>query len=179
MELINTSIQGVYGIKHNKIHDARGYFVKTFSLDIFNEKKINFKFEESFYTTSHKNVFRGLHFQLPPYQIAKVVFIISGRVTDFIVDLRKDSSTYGCVEVIDLCTAGTHGVFIPEGCAHGFLSLEDNSTLMYHQSKKFNPTHDAGIHYSIIEKIKTQASSLIISDRDKSLIQFKDFKSNF
>ena len=92
--IIPTSIEGVYIVENFNAFDERGLFVKTFNTDFLNQKGIDFQINESYYSISNKNVIRGMHFQLPPDDHQKLVYVIAGSVIDVILDLRKHSKTY-------------------------------------------------------------------------------------
>src|SRR6478609_6559759 len=90
-----SKIPGCFVIFFNKMNDNRGSFTKTFHTDVFRELGLNFNFSEEYFSSSHKNVFRGLHFQVPPKAIDKIIFCATGAITDYVIDLRKGSPTFG------------------------------------------------------------------------------------
>src|SRR6201992_1380776 len=107
--------------------DARGSFVKTFHESTLAAAGIHFTLRESYFSLSKKDVIRGMHFQLPPHQHSKIVFCPQGAILDVIVDLRKDSATYGHHCATELSGENHKAYFIPEGFAHGFKSLTDDA----------------------------------------------------
>ena len=139
---------------------------------------LNFEILEVYYSTSQKNVIRGMHLQLPPYDHTKVVFCSKGSVLDVLVDLRKKEPTYGLVSSVELSGANALQVFVPRGVAHGFLSIEDGSILTYLTSSVHIPSHDSGIRWDSFG-FNWGVSQEIVSDRDKSLERFKEFESPF
>lgn len=178
MNFVETKIKGVFTIEANPFEDERGIFVKIFNRDEFRKQSLNVTFKESFYSTSKKGVIRGMHFHLPPKDHAKLIYVTSGAILDVVLDLRKGSPTFGKHASVELSAENKKMIFIPTGCAHGFLSLKDGSCTVYLQSSTYSKKHDAGIIYNSFEmdwKIKKP----IISQRDLSFVAFKDFKSPF
>jgi len=158
--------------------DARGTFVKAFHDDALAQAGIHFTLRESYFSFSHKDVIRGMHFQLPPHQHSKVVFCPQGAILDVIVDLRKESPTYGQYYAAELSAMNHKACFIPEGFAHGFKSLTDNAMTYYLVSSVYNGPHDTGIRYDSIG-FDWQVASPILSARDLSFGTLADFKSPF
>src|SRR3989344_3304938 len=95
MTFIKTKLGGVYTIKPNVFNDARGQFIKTYHKDTFQESQIDLDIREMYYSISHKNVIRGMHFQTPPEDHAKLIYVTRGRIIDVILDIRSGSPTYG------------------------------------------------------------------------------------
>ena len=158
--------------------DLRGSFVKNYEISEFAEEGIDFKCNESFISSSGKNVIRGLHFQTHAPQ-AKVVGVISGKVFDVIVDLRKDSPTYKKWAGIYLSNENRNSLLIPRGCAHGFLSLSENSMVSYLCDGLYDKDTDTGIVYNDpdinIEWPIMDIRNAVLSKRDLGLMSFKDF----
>ena len=178
MILKETTIGGAYIIEPDVFIDERGTFVKAFAEKAFLEKGVAVKFEENFYSISKKNTVRGMHFQKAPKNMAKVVYVTSGSILDVILDIRKDSPTYGHYFSIVLSGENHLAMYVPSGCAHGFLSTEDNSCTIYLQEKAHAPDHEYGIN-AFSFGMDWGAIDPIISDKDKNLTQFKDFESPF
>jgi len=170
--------KGCFEIIPKVFKDNRGCFVKTFHEHIFLDSGIDFIAKEEFYSTSKKNVFRGLHFQLPPAAHNKLVYCAKGQVLDFLVDLRKKSSSYGKSLSIDLSEDNGRILYIPVGIAHGFLSLSDDSLMVYKTDHVYSPEADTGILWSTCN-LALPSQDLIISDRDQKLESLSDFKSPF
>lgn len=173
-----TDFKDVYIINSFFSEDNRGNFVKCFEKRIFEENGISFDCNEIFLSRSTKFVIRGLHFQTVKPQ-AKVVGVIAGKVFDVVVDLRKNSQTYGKWRGYYLSEENRNCLYIPKGCAHGFLSLSDNSTLMYFCDSSYDFSSDTGIYFNDsdiqIEWPLMDLSDAVISLRDKKLISFKEF----
>lgn len=166
MDFINTKIDGVVLIKNNRISDIRGGFLKIFNKEIFLNDKIDFHIQESYYSISNKDVIRGMHFQLPPYEHEKMVNVIRGSIVDVILDLRSNSKTYKKYINVELSQENNMGVFIPKGCAHGFKSLEDNTVALYNVSTCYNSIADSGVRYDSFG-MEWGVENPIVSDRDK------------
>ena len=158
--------------------DVRGSFVKTFNDTLFQSLGIHFNLKESYFSVSAKDVIRGMHFQLPPHQHAKIVFCPVGAILDVALDLRKHSPTYGqCFSQI--LSAENHKAFyIPEGFAHGFKALTNDALTYYLVSSEYDKESDAGIAFNSFG-FEWDCASPIMSDRDKNFIALQDFKSPF
>src|ERR1035437_6763131 len=144
MTIIQQPFPGTFLIQPKVFADNRGDFVKTFHEPLFLELGIQFMPVEEFFSTSHKNVLRGMHFQMPPHDHDKLVYCIRGRVLDVLVDLRKTSPCFRRCASAELSAVNHHLSFIPKGVAHGFLSLDDDSLMVYKTSTFHAPEHDAG-----------------------------------
>ncbi len=178
MEIINTSIINAFIIKPKIFKDERGIFVKTFHKDIFKQYGLTGDFKESFYSTSKKNVIRGMHFQIPPHDHVKIVYVTKGSILDVILDIRVGSPTYGKYVVQELSAENGFIVYIPKGCAHGFLSLEDDSCVIYLHSTTYEAECDTGIRYDSFG-LDWGVNKPTISKRDQNLIEFESFDSPF
>ena len=149
MEFISTTLEGLYVIKHNILSDDRGLFARTFCKSEFD--KIGFKkefvqFNHSFNLA--KGTLRGMHFQKKPFCESKLIRCVHGSVYDVAVDVRKNSPTFLKHFAVELSSSNFLSILIPEGFAHGFQTLEDNTSLIYHHTQFYNPEADAGIKYN-------------------------------
>lgn len=158
--------------------DARGGFTKFYNEDKFRAAGINFSIKEIYYSVSEKNVIRGMHFQLPPYDYDKLVHVVSGRVMDVVVDLRKGSSSYGKYVTIQLEGHSKRAVYIPRGFAHGFKTLEDGTVMQYCVGSVYNREADSGIRYDSIG-LDWECEEAIVSDRDKRFVTLAEFQTPF
>lgn len=158
--------------------DERGSFTKLFHSGLFLQGELNVEIQEVYYSVSQKDVIRGLHFQLPPSEHEKIVHVISGKVIDVIVDLRKNSSTYKEYITIDLNGEQKKAVYIPKGFAHGFKSMEDGTIMQYCVSKVYDAEADSGIRYDSIG-FNWKTDTPILSERDKSFVSLEMFESPF
>ena len=161
-----------------KSADTRGTFVKTFHETMLKENGINFTLRESYYSFSKKDVIRGMHFQLPPFDHCKIVFCPQGAILDVIIDLRKDSATYKQYFTQVLSDENHEALYIPEGFAHGFKSLTDDSLTYYLVSTEYSKPHDTGIRYNTIG-LDWEVDQPILSERDLSFIGLDEFESPF
>lgn len=178
MHIEELNIPGCFQITPKIFKDNRGSFVKTFHAEILIQYGLNIELKEEFYSISKKNVFRGLHFQLPPAAHNKLVYCARGEVKDFLVDLRKKSDSYGKSLAINLSEDNGRILYIPIGVAHGFLSLSENSLMVYKTDYVYSPEEDSGILWSSCD-LAMPIQNLIISDRDQSFESILEFKSPF
>lgn len=181
MEFIQTSLKGAYIIKPKVFQDERGFFVESYSEKVFAENGIDAKFVQDNHSLSvKKGVLRGLHFQLPPNEQAKLVRVTRGKVLDVIVDIRKNSPTYGKWEGVELSSDNFQILFIPRGFAHAFLTLEDNTEFMYKVDNFYAPESDSGLIWNDPDiAIDWPINDPILSEKDAKLQKFKDFNSPF
>lgn len=156
--------------------DRRGSFTKPFSPALLQAAGVEFDLAEVYWSRSVAGTIRGLHFQLPPTAVAKIVFATSGHVTDAVVDLRRDSPTYGEHATFDL-TPSSGAVLVPVGCAHGFEALEE-SVLCYLQDRSFDPATDTGVRWDSAG-IAWSSEAPVLSDRDTGFPCLADFDSPF
>ena len=167
-----------YVIDLPAFYDDRGSFVKTFHETTLAEHGIQFQLKESYFSLSKKDVIRGMHFQTPPHHHAKIVFCPQGAILDVIVDLRKQSPTYGQYFAQELSAENHKAYYIPEGFAHGFKSLTDNAITYYLVSSEYSQEHDTGILYNSFG-FNWGVENPVISVRDLSFIALADFDSPF
>lgn len=177
MKIQPTTIPGCFEIIPDIFTDERGSFVKTFHRDFFVEQSLEVDWREAYSSTSSKRVLRGLHFQLPPHDHAKLVYCISGEVMDVVLDMRVGSPAYGAHAIFQLNSTTAHMVYIPKGCAHGFYTLSEQATVMYKVSSVYAPNHDAGLLWNSVG-IQWPDLEPVMSDRDKRLPAFVDFTTN-
>ena len=178
MQFEKTPIPGLILIKPNLFEDQRGTFVKIFSRKIFEQQGLCPDLKESYYSISEKDVIRGMHFQIPPYDHEKLVYVPSGDVLDVVVDIRKGSSAYGKYFVQRVNDRNGRILFIPKGCAHGFRALEPGTNVTYFQTTPHAPNHDGGIRYDSFG-MEWNVKNPILSERDKKLPSLSSFKTPF
>jgi dTDP-4-dehydrorhamnose 3,5-epimerase/CDP-3, 6-dideoxy-D-glycero-D-glycero-4-hexulose-5-epimerase len=178
MKIENTFIKELKVLRPDKIHDARGFFIKTFNEVWFKTNDLVSDFKENYFSVSHKNVIRGMHFQLPPAAHTKLVFLNSGSVIDVVLDLRKNSATFGKHFSINISMDAPAIMYIPVGCAHGFLSLEDNTIVSYLQTSVYDNQFDEGVKWNSFG-MNWIINNPIISLRDNAFKDFKNFNSPF
>lgn len=177
-EFHETSLPGVFILTPGVFKDNRGVFVKTFHREAFLARGLEADFAEQFYSISRRGVLRGLHFQLPPHHHAKLVTCLNGTVLDAVVDLRTDSPCFGQHVTVTLSRRNARMIYIPRGCAHGFLSLTNNSLLLYNQTSVHAPHADAGIRWDSAN-ITWPLDSPVTSIRDAGFPGLADFISPF
>ncbi len=174
-------LNGAYLIKPFVAYDKRGYFVKDYSEEVFKENGLDHDLKEVFYTNSHKGVIRAIHFQRVKEQ-AKLVRCVSGKIYDVIVDFKKDSPTFGEWRGFYLSEENKNQLYIPKHFGHGYLVIEP-SIVAYKCAEKFYGEYDDGIMWNDpeigIEWPLDMVEEVILSDKDKSLQSFKEFKNKW
>ena len=178
MQIETTFIPGLKLITLKELKDNRGSFIKTFNQDFFKLNELEVVFKESYYSISAKDVIRGMHFQIPPAEHIKLVYVNQGAIKDIILDIRSQSPTYGQYFSIKIDSTNPVLVYIPVGCAHGFLSLEDNTMVTYLQSSCYNSDCDKGIRYDSFG-FDWGIKDPVISVRDQNFPAFSAVKSAF
>nr|MCR5289087.1 dTDP-4-dehydrorhamnose 3,5-epimerase [Treponema sp.] len=174
----NTDFDGLKLIETKHFIDDRGYFHKFFSKDEFCNAGLAVDFCEDYYSINKKNVIRGMHFQISPYDHEKLVYVTSGSIIDVCLDIRKKSKTYGKYFSIELKCDKPFAIYIPKGFAHGFVSLENNTCVHYLQTSCYNKDCDCGIKYDSFG-FNWGISTPIVSERDLQHPKLKDFESPF
>jgi dTDP-4-dehydrorhamnose 3,5-epimerase len=163
--------------------DVRGWFSETFNGQRLCDIGITCQFVQDNQSKSKRaGTLRGLHFQLPPAAQAKLVSVLRGRILDVAVDVRRGSPTYGKHVAIEMSAESGRQLYIPIGFAHGFLTLEDDVTVMYKVTDYYAPAHDSGIHWDdpeIAIPWPRMAADMLISDKYHRLPSLKDFTSPF
>ena len=158
--------------------------MESYNYNTFKELGIENIFVQDNHSKSSKGVLRGLHFQKEEYSQAKLISILKGSVLDIVVDLRKDSETFGRYKAVELNDKNKRMLFIPRGFAHGFLTLEDNTEFFYKCDNFYNPKSEGGLIWNDIdlnidwnlEKYNIKEEELIISEKDKKNITFKEYR---
>jgi dTDP-4-dehydrorhamnose 3,5-epimerase len=169
MQVKTTGFEGLVEIIPTIFEDDRGWFYEFYKEDTFKKNQIPYTFVQENQSFSRKGVVRGLHFQLPPYAQAKLVTVLSGKVLDVVVDLRKNSSTFKQVYYCLLESSKRNMLMVPEGFAHGFAALED-SVFFYKCSNVYNKVSERGIRWNDGElKINWQVENPMLSEKDAVL----------
>ena len=179
MEFVATAIPGLFVIQPPILSDDRGSFSKIFHAQEFAKNGLEFEFREFFYSFSGRGVLRGMHFQVPPHEHSKLVFVTGGRARDVILDLRYGSQMFGKAISVELSHANHQAVYIPRGCAHGFLALEDSVCVNYLQTSVHVPEADQGIRYDSFGFDWSWQGRLVLSKRDKRFPALRDFVTPF
>lgn len=148
MNVVKTSIDGVVIIEPRIFEDERGYFYESFSQREFEEKVCNTVFVQDNQSKSTYGVIRGLHFQRPPYAQSKLVRCVSGKVLDVVVDIRKNSPTFGKFVAVELSGENHRQLFIPRGFAHGYAVLSDEAVFQYKCDNFYNKESEGAIAWN-------------------------------
>ena len=178
MKLHKTAIPGCYEIECVPHLDVRGSFVKTFRASVFQNLSLESNFLETFHSTSSEKVLRGMHFQCPPFDGAKLVYCLQGDVLDVALDLRKGSPGFGRSVSFRLSHNRASAAYIPRGVAHGFFVSNGPATLVYNVSAEYESSADTGILWNSFG-FEWPCTSPILSPRDHSFSKFSDFDSPF
>lgn len=149
MEFETFDIKGLVLIKPKVFEDERGFFMEAYNKKVFKLNGINIDFVQDNHSFSKKGVLRGLHYQLPPFALDKLVRVIEGEVLDVAVDIRKDSPTFGKWKAVKLSAENKHMFLVPKGFAHGFVVLsEKGAHFEYKVSDFYSKEHDRGLLWS-------------------------------
>jgi dTDP-4-dehydrorhamnose 3,5-epimerase len=178
MKIVDTAIPAVKILVPNKIGDHRGFFSETFNARLLKEAGLVFEFVQDNHSLSaHRGVVRGLHFQLPPFAQDKLLRVVRGAILDVAVDVRRDSPTFGKHITAEITAENWQQILVPKGFAHGFVTLQENTEVIYKVTNVYSPQHDRGIRWNdpalginwgIDEAMAT------LSDKDKRQPLLKD-----
>ncbi len=175
MNFSDTPISGVWIITPDPVYDERGYFARSFCQKEFLDHGLvmdivqcNMSFNKK------KGTLRGMHFQSTPFEEKKLVSCIKGAIYDVVLDLRENSLTFCQYFSIELGEENCKILYVPEGCAHGFQTLNDNSVVYYQMSEFFHPEYSGGVRWNDPEfAIQWPIEQKILSDKDQSYSDFK------
>jgi dTDP-4-dehydrorhamnose 3,5-epimerase len=178
MKVKSIEIEGVFLIEPVVHQDNRGFFYEFFNQnDFFRKTGLDIRFIQDNLARSQKNVLRGFHFQKGIYSQAKLVSVLSGAVLDVIVDLRKNSSTFGQTFSVVLSAENKKQLFIPRGFAHAYLSLENDTLFFYKIDNIYHKESEAGIRFddpALAVDWQVDKTQLILSGKDKELPYLKE-----
>ena len=177
MKFSSLSIPGCFLVDTEVSKDQRGSFTKFFHAEQFQQEGLEVSFKEDYITLSEARVLRGLHFQNPPADHAKLVLCLSGSVLDVTVDIRVGSPAYGKALGTRLDPNG-RAVYMPRGVAHGFYVTQAPATLLYKVTSVYSRENDSGIRWDSIDFAWPDPHP-VVSDRDKSFVALRDFSSPF
>lgn len=178
MKTAEARLAGCYELTVDKSMDSRGSFTKIYHSTDLAETGWTGRWEEIYFSTSGKDVLRGMHFQTPPFHHHKLVAVTRGRILDVLLDVRRGSPTFGRTEQFELSASGDKALLIAPGVAHGFLSLEDDTTVLYLVSTIYSPRHDRGVLWNSFG-FDWPVTFPIISARDVSHPALQDFDAGF
>ena len=184
MNVIETKIEGLLILEPRVFGDDRGWFMESFNQKAFEQilKERNLpipQFVQDNHSCSQKNTLRGLHFQKAPHAQGKLVRVVQGKAWDVAVDIRPNSKTYGKWVGVELSGENHKQFWIPEGFAHGFVALEDNTQFLYKTTNYYNKVSEGTIIWNDpdlgIEWPINNINEVLISDKDKLADKFKSF----
>ncbi len=173
MNIKKTRFKDLLIVKQKNNFDRRGLLRETFN-DKFLKKKFNFEY----CTTSQKNVLRGFHFQTK-FQQSKYINVVKGKILDVVIDLRKNSKTFGKIFKIILSHKNALSLFVPAGFAHAYYSIEKENIIYYKLDNYYSPKFEKGIIYNDKSLKIKWPNKKIISKKDKSLMSLKEFKKKY
>ena len=182
MKIIETEIQGLFIIEPDVYGDSRGYFFESFNKRRFEEQTgISVDFVQDNESRSTYGVVRGLHFQRPPHAQAKLVRVVSGRVLDVAVDLRKGSPTYKQWVSVELSAENKRMLMIPRGFGHGFRTLTDDVEFCYKVDNLYSKECDRGIRFddSAIGVEWGEVKEELLSQKDTTAPLLEESDCNF
>ena len=182
MNLIKTTLDGLVVLKPTIFKDNRGYFMESYNQKNINKLLGTVNFVQDNESESSRGVLRGLHFQKPPYAQAKLVRCLKGSVLDVVLDLRKDSKTYGIFETTLLTEENKKQLFIPKGFAHAFVVLSETAIFSYKVDNYYNPDSESGVLWNDLDlniDWKINKKEIIVSEKDKSLPTFNNIINPF
>lgn len=149
MKFVQTPLNGAYVVELEPFRDERGYFARTFCKNEFlsiGHQKEFVQFNHSM--TRFKGTLRGMHYQVPPSAEIKLIRCIAGSVFDVIIDIRKDSPTFLKHFGLIMSEENQKMIYVPEGFAHGFQTVEDNVQMLYHHTAFYDPSNERGLRYN-------------------------------
>lgn len=183
MKIEKTKLNKVLILTPKIFNDERGFFYESYSQSKFLENKLNYNFiQDNQSYNKYRNTFRGLHYQMNPKSQSTLVRVVSGEILDFVVDIRKNSPTYGEYISQILSYENHKQILIPKGFAHGFLTLTDNVNILYKMDELYFPEYDRVLNFqdtSINLNLNMDLKKLIIADKDKKAPMLKDIDNNF
>ena len=179
MKTSKCKLEGIIIIEPDVFNDSRGFFLESYNKEKYSQIGIDIELVQDNHSASTKNTLRGMHYQVSPTPQAKLVRACVGEVYDVVVDIRKDSPTFGQWEGFYLSAENKKQVFIPGGFAHGFCVLSDYAEFLYKCSAYYSPKDERGFNWNDPHiNIKWPISNPILSKRDLSHPKFKDLKPN-
>jgi dTDP-4-dehydrorhamnose 3,5-epimerase len=177
VNLVETPLPGAFVVELRRLEDERGHFARTFDAELFREHGLDGRVAQCNLSSNRlAGTLRGMHFQAAPYGEAKLVRVVRGAVFDAIVDLREDSPTFKRWFGLELTEENDRALFVPDGFAHGFQTLADDTEMLYQMSVPFQPGAGRGVRWDDpafgIDWPEAPAAGRIISERDA---EYPDF----
>jgi dTDP-4-dehydrorhamnose 3,5-epimerase len=178
MMFTETPLEKVVLLTPTVFLDSRGDFIKVYNRGLYEARGLTCDCQELFYSNSKAGVVRGFHFQMPPMELEKLVWVSSGEILDVVLDLRRASATYGrCFSAV-LSGTNRKALYIPKGVGHAFCAMSETVTVFYQTSRAFSPEHDAGVRWNSAG-FDWPISTPVVSLKDSNLPAFADFVSPF
>ena len=175
MKLLNTKFKDLKIIKLKRNKDSRGYLAETYNKKLIGGKELFFDYK----VISKKDIFRGFHFQYK-FQQVKLVSVLKGKILDCVIDLRKNSKTFGKTYKIILSEKNNLSLYVPNGFAHSYLTLDKENIVYYKLSNYYAPKFESGIFWNDKDiNIKLPIKSPKVSNKDRNLPSFKNFLKRF
>lgn len=172
MDIRSLGLEGVFEIVPRKFGDHRGFFSETYNAKSLAEAGIDLQFVQDNHSYSAaKGVLRGLHYQLPPRAQDKLVRVIRGAILDVVVDIRKSSPTFGKWVSLEVSAEKWNQILVPKGFAHGFVTLVEDTEVVYKVTDYYSPEHDRSIRFddsAIGIEWQVPASGVQLSDKDRN-----------
>jgi dTDP-4-dehydrorhamnose 3,5-epimerase len=174
VRFVATELEGAFLIFNDPRADERGWFARTFDRTAFEAQGLASDFpQHSISFNARRGTLRGMHFQAAPYEECKIIRCTRGSIHDVVIDLRHESSTFGRHVAVELSAAEHLGLYVPKGCAHGFLTLEDESDVLYLISENYHPELARGVRWNDPAfGIRWPMEPILISDRDAAYPDF-------
>lgn len=176
MQFVATEIGGAYIVELERKEDARGFFARTWCQEEFkNQGLISRVAQSNLSWNRRKGTLRGMHYQVAPFEESKLVRCTRGAIYDVIVDLRSSSHSYKKWIGVELTASNHRALYVPEGFAHGFLTLVDDTEVVYQVSESYHPDSERGARFDDLAfKILWPAEIQVVSEKDKNWPDYKD-----
>ena len=182
MPFVKTEFPGLMVFSPDVFEDHRGYFLESYNQDTFAKEGIHIKFVQDNQAGSSYGIIRGMHYQLNPYSQTKLIRVLSGRIIDTVVDLRKDSPTCGKAFSIELSCTNRKQLLVPKGFAHGYSVLSEKADVFYKCDAFYKKESEAGIIWNdpaLAINWQIPADKVIVSEKDSNHPTFENCKNNF
>ena len=175
MKFEPTPLPGAFVITPDRLHDERGYFARSFCRRDFTERGLNPNVAQcNLSLSTRRGTLRGMHFQRPPHQEAKLIRCVAGALWDVIIDLRPSSPSFRKHFGIRLDPSEDRMLYVPEGFAHGFLTLEDSTSVFYQISEFYDPAHASGVRWNDPAfGIEWPFEPTVMAERDRAYPDFR------
>lgn len=176
MKFTQTTISDVWMIDLDKIQDERGFFARSFSHDEFAKHSLNPNIRQANASFNvQKGTLRGLHFQKAPHREVKIVRCVAGAIYDVALDIRPESPTFTKWVGVELTAKNHRQLYIPEGCAHGFITLEPNTEVHYLVTEDYHPESEGGIRYDDpLFSVQWPLDPVVLSEKDSSWPRYEE-----